>query len=101
MRNPHSITFDRFVLLARRAHRHFGGRIDHALDTAAHNEMLGLLSGVPTDESDGRLEFFHELTAIAKIASIAVNLYQNGHGDQGNETIFNLARTDAAHQFQE
>ncbi len=101
MRNPDSITFTRFVHLGVLAHRHFGGRIDRALDTAAHNEMLGLLSGVPAGEGGGRLAFFHELTALATIASIAVELYHNGHGDQDNETIFNLARTRAAHQFRE
>ena len=99
MCNPHSITYSRFVHLAVLAHRHFGGRIDRALSTAAHNEMMGLLSGVPQGEGDGRLAFFHELTAMAAIATIAVQLYNNGHRDSDNETIFNLARIDAGHQF--
>jgi len=101
MLSPDSITFTRFVHLGIHAHRHFGGRIDRALDTAAHNEMLGLLSGVPAGEGDGRLAFFHELLAMAQIAEIAVELYQNGHRDQDNEAIFNLARTRAAHQFKD
>jgi hypothetical protein len=101
MRNPNTIAFTRFVHLAVLAHRHFGGRIDRALDTAAHNEMLGLLSGVPAGEGDGRLAFFLELTAMTHIAEIAVELYHNGHGDQDNETIFNLARTRAATEHKE